>query len=221
VNPEELISRRAEQMGLQLDAAMLAKLAKFVSLVVKYRRGASLTSLKSASAIIERLLVDSLAVSLVEGVDRSRWCVDIGAGAGFPSVAVAIALPQTSWVAVDSSPSKIAFLRYVSREIDLASYNAVCANFTEFASSRQRDFDLVVIRGLRLNRRLLRAVRRVLSESGRVVLYQHTERFSQLDVYCELACGEAQAREIVLEKGVRSLRFECHRLDGLAERLIC
>ncbi|HUT02537.1 MAG TPA: RsmG family class I SAM-dependent methyltransferase [bacterium] len=210
-------------MGLQLDATMLSKLAKFVALVLKYRRGASLTSLKSASAIIEQLLVDSLAVSMVEGVDEARWCADIGAGGGFPSVAVAIVLPRTGWVAVDSSPSKVAFLKKMSREIGLSNYSPVCASFLEFASSREPsgEFELVVMRGLKLNRRLLRAVRSVLSDSGQVVLYQHTERYSQLDIYGQLAHGAAQMRETVLEEGVRSLRFEYHRFDELAERLIC
>ncbi len=210
-------------MGLQLDAVMLAKLAKFVALVLKYRRGASLTSLRSESAIIEQLLVDSLAVSMVEGVDEARWCVDIGAGGGFPSVAAAIVLPRTAWVAVDSSPRKVAFLKKMSREIGLANYSPVCASFQQFASLCEPpgEFELVVMRGLKLNRRLLRAVRSVLSDSGWVVLYRHTERYSQLDVYGHLAHGAAQMRETVLEEGVRSLRLEYHCLDELAERLIC
>ncbi len=216
-----LISSRVKQMGLRIDEATVIRLARFVDLVVEYRGRASLTSLRTSSDVVEELLVDSLAVSMVVGFARVRRCLDVGVGGGFPSVVVAIVSRGKTWVAVDKARRKIAFLQVIQRKLSINNYQAVCddlrriASDSEFASS----FDLVTMRALRLDEELLQAIRSVLSEEGRVVLFRHEEGCSALHVYGGTADEAPSPREIVLGAGIRSLRFEYHGLDELTEAI--
>ncbi len=218
---EPLISRRARQIGLQIDAPTVARLARFVNLVLEYRDRASLTSLRTSSEVIEGLLVDSLAVSTVEGFALARYCLDIGVGGGFPSVPAAIASPEKAWVGVDRVRKKMAFLQLVCRCLPLDNYQAICGDFRQMAHTHDfaSNFDLVATRALRLDEQLLRAIRSVLSTDGRVVLYRHTTGYSLLDVYGHFAGEAPRPREIAMEQGIRSLRFEYHDLERLSERL--
>ena len=208
-------------MGLRIDGATHSRLARFVDLVVQYRGRASLTSLRTGADIVEELLVDSLAVSMVEGFGRARRCLDVGAGGGFPSVAVAIVSPDKTWVAVDKARRKIAFLQVMQRNLSVSNYHAICDDFRRIASSREfaSSFDLVTMRALRLDEELLRAIRYVLSEEGRVVLFRHEEGYSALHVYGGTAHEATPPREIVLGAGIRSLRFEYHGLEELSEAI--
>jgi len=216
-----LISRRAKQMGLRIDEATVVRLARFVDLVVEYRGRASLTSLRKSSDIVEELLVDSLAISLLEGFGRARRCLDVGAGGGFPSVVVAIVSPDNAWVAIDRARRKIAFLQVMRRTLSLNNYQAARDDLRRIAAAREfaSSFDLVTMRALKLDEEMHRAIRYVLSEDGRVVLFRHEEGYSALHVYGGTADEAPPTREIVLGAGIRSLKFEYHGLDELAEAI--
>ena len=215
---ESLISKRARQIGLQTEGLTVARLARFVNLVLEYRDRASLTSLRTSSEVVEGLLVDSLALSMVEGFAIARRCLDIGVGGGFPSVPLAIVSPKKAWIGIDRSHKKVAFLRTIHRSLSLDDYRAICADFCQIAYTHEfaSHFDLVVMRALRLDEGLLRAIRSVLSADGRVVLYRHAEGHSMLDVYGHFAHEAPRPREIALEGGIRSLRFEYHDLERLS-----
>ena len=221
MNSESLISRRAGEIGLNIDAPTVARLTRFVDLVLEYRDRASLTSLRTSAEVVEGLLVDSLALSTVEGFAAARCCLDVGVGGGFPSVPAAIVSPSNVWVGVDRARKKVAFLRRILRSLSIHRYEAVCGDLHEIAYTHQfaSSFDLVVVRALRLNERLLRATRSVLSPDGRVVLYRHTREDSILDVYGQFTGEAPSARTIALGEGIRSVRFEYHDLGGLDDAI--
>ncbi|MBN2207682.1 MAG: class I SAM-dependent methyltransferase [Candidatus Coatesbacteria bacterium] len=217
MNSESLISRRAAEIGLKVDAPTVAQLTRFVDLVLEYKDRASLTSLRTSADVVEGLLVDSLALSTVEGFAEARRCLDVGVGGGFPSVPAAIVSPSNVWVGVDRARRKVAFLRSILRLLSIQRYEAICADLHQIAYTHQfaSSFDLVVVRALRLNEQLLRATRSVLSPDGRVVLYRHTREDSILDVYGQFTGEAPSARTIAPQEGIRSLRFEYHDLGGL------
>jgi len=169
--------------------------------------------------VVEGLLVDSLALSMVEGFSLARRCLDIGVGGGFPSVPVAIVSPEKAWVGVDHAKRKIAFLQQVRRCVPLDNYQPMCDDFRRIALSDElaSRFDIVVTRALKLDEQLLRAIGSVLSAEGRVILYRHEEGYSCLDVYGHFAHEVPRPREIAMEPGIRSLSFEYHDLERLAD----
>lgn len=97
------------------------------------------TAVVEAAAAIDVHLADSLSVLEVEGFRSLPGAVDIGSGAGFPGVVLAIALPETRFDLLESSRRKCAFLERVIGTLDLENARVVCARAEEWGDSEGRE----------------------------------------------------------------------------------
>jgi 16S rRNA (guanine527-N7)-methyltransferase len=94
-----------------------ADLERFVALLAKWQRTHNLVSRGSLDAVWERHIADSL--QLLEHAPDFREWVDLGSGAGFPGLVVAIAAkdrPEAHFTLVESNQKKVAFLRAAIRD---------------------------------------------------------------------------------------------------------
>ena len=96
--------------------AQLAELQRHYELLLRWNRVVNLTSIADPREIIERHFCESLFLAgyLPAG---ELSIVDIGSGAGFPGVPVAILRPNCRITLVESRQRKAAFLKEVSREL--------------------------------------------------------------------------------------------------------
>jgi 16S rRNA (guanine527-N7)-methyltransferase len=77
-------------------------------------------------------VLDSLnPVSLF--VNPPRTALDVGSGAGFPGIPLAIVWPTTRWFLVESREKKAGFLEKAVRELGLANVKVVCARVEDLA----------------------------------------------------------------------------------------
>jgi len=182
---KERIAVYSRSLGLDLEACCLQRLAQFVRLVLQYRDRAQLTAFRDWESLVEGLLVDSLALGVSEGFADIGELLDIGAGAGFPSVPLALVWPSKKWVAVERMRRKAAFLRIVARRLGLGNYDVVCQELCEWARAcgRAGRFGMVVARGVRLNKRVYVAIKGLLLSSGRVALYRHQRNSSRIVLF--------------------------------------
>jgi 16S rRNA (guanine527-N7)-methyltransferase len=110
-----LISGAAE-LGIALDDQQLSAFERYIELLLAWNQKINLTTVTELDAIVEKHLLDSLAVVPVLTGIR---VVDVGTGAGLPSVVLAIARPELAITAVESSHKKVSFVRAVARELRL------------------------------------------------------------------------------------------------------
>ena len=120
---ERDIEQGARGMNVRLEPAMLRKLTAFVVLLEKWNRVFNLTSIRETNIIVSRHLLDSLAVAKYL---PSNPGIDIGTGAGFPGIPIAIVEPARTITLLDSSQKRTAFLRQVSGELNLHNVDVVC-----------------------------------------------------------------------------------------------
>lgn len=81
--------------------------------------------------LLERHLLDALSIA--------RWCgpgplLDVGSGAGFPGMPLAILAPERQTVLIDSSGKKVRFLRHVIRQLSLPHVQAVHERIENYAA---------------------------------------------------------------------------------------
>ncbi len=109
-----------------LSDSQVDQLERHYELLVKWNRAINLTSIRKSVDIVERHYCESLflAKHLLPGRQR---IVDVGSGAGFPGIPVAIALPHSSVALVESHQRKAVFLREASRVLPNVSVLAVRA----------------------------------------------------------------------------------------------
>jgi 16S rRNA (guanine527-N7)-methyltransferase len=105
-----------QQLSLGLDAAAVTRLLDFLELIGKWNRSYNLTTVSDPAQMVSRHLLDSLALQPRVHGDT---LLDIGSGAGFPGIPLAIALPETRVVMLDSGGKKIRFLNHVIRTLGL------------------------------------------------------------------------------------------------------
>lgn len=105
-------------LGLALSEAQAELLARYLALLLPWNRRINLTGARSADEILARHLADGFAV-VPHLPSESRRLVDVGAGAGFLGVGVAVLRPALHCVLLEPVGKKHAFLRAVARELPL------------------------------------------------------------------------------------------------------
>jgi len=116
------VEQGAAQMGLRLDAVQLKLLGRHVDLMLKWNKSINLTAITDPDEVVEKHILDSLAVVAVL---PSGSLLDAGTGAGFPGIPAAIARPDLEVVLVDSMQKKVAFLKNALAELRLPKVKAV------------------------------------------------------------------------------------------------
>jgi 16S rRNA (guanine527-N7)-methyltransferase len=138
---EHLVAGAAE-LGVDLDEAQVEKLEGYVERLLAWNRKVNLTAVTEPRAIIDKHLLDSLAlVPLIP--TNAGTLVDIGTGPGLPSVVLAIARPHLAITAVESILKKAMFVRAVARELSLRVH---VEPVRLEALDRTRRFDVAVSR---------------------------------------------------------------------------
>jgi 16S rRNA (guanine527-N7)-methyltransferase len=91
------------------------------------------TTVASPEAALDTHLADSLTGLTVEGLRRARRIADIGSGAGFPGLALAVALPSTRVDLIESVGRKSAVAARLLQAADITNARAVTARAEEWA----------------------------------------------------------------------------------------
>ena len=129
-------------LGLEVDAAARAKMLAHLGLVAKWNRVHNLTSVREPEQMVTLHLLDSL--SLVAHLGDARRIADIGTGAGFPGVPLALARPDLHVALVESSHKKGSFLEQAKVELGITNVEVVCERVEQWRPAE--GFDAVISR---------------------------------------------------------------------------
>ncbi len=166
---EARLERQAlELFGVALSPRQLEDLTRYVSLVESWASKVNLVSVRSRTELLERHVLDSLAPTRLLG--ESRRIVDLGSGAGFPGIPLAIvAEPGREFVLIESRCRRATFLRLIAREIGLRGVAVLEGRAEDWRPPLA--VDLVLARAV--NRDVVEEFgRRVLLPGRRLVLMQ-------------------------------------------------
>lgn len=118
-----LLENDLKALGLDLPQATCEQLLVYLDKVLKANETMNLTAITAAVEGVHKHLVDSLAVLQLKDVQAQldkepRW-VDVGSGAGFPGLALALAVPGAQLDLVESTQKKAHFLNTTAAELGL------------------------------------------------------------------------------------------------------
>jgi len=100
----------------------------------------NLTAIKEHEAIIYKHFVDSLLLSA--HIPENSTVIDVGCGAGFPSLPIAIARPDLKITSLDSTDKKITFIKLCAKELKLENLTAITARAEEAANGNSKTTDI-------------------------------------------------------------------------------
>ena len=130
------------RLNLGLHAETQQKLLDYISLVQKWNKVYNLTAVSGADKMLTHHLLDSLVV--VPHVANANTILDVGSGAGLPGIPLALALPQTRVILLDSNHKKTAFLNQATIELELSNVEVACDRIEKYQPKQQ--FNVVVSR---------------------------------------------------------------------------
>lgn len=139
---EEDIAQGAAELGLALPEGAAARMAAHLALVEKWNRVHNLTAVKEAAQMVRLHVLDSL--TLVRHLPAAGGIADIGTGAGFPGLPIAIVRPELAVALLDSSHKKCAFLEQAKSELGLDNVTVACTRVEKWDPGRR--FEAVVSR---------------------------------------------------------------------------
>jgi 16S rRNA (guanine527-N7)-methyltransferase len=113
------VTEGATLLGIELSPRMLGLLMRYHEVVMARAVPMGLVASSDANRLVERHVVDSLRAAAVLGRERDAY--DLGSGAGFPGVVVAIVRPDL-WVGlVEAKAKRAAFLEYACEVLGLTN----------------------------------------------------------------------------------------------------
>lgn len=137
-------------LGLSLREDQIDRLCRFGQLLLKQNQVMNLTAITEPTAVARLHFLDSLALLREEAL-AGKTLIDIGCGAGFPGVPLAIAEPTLRVTLLDSLQKRVNWLKTILPELGVDAA-CVAARAEEYVAEHREAYDVATSRAVaRLN----------------------------------------------------------------------
>ena len=127
-----------EALGLTLHQSQVDQLIEYLYLLQKWNQHYNLTAIRELDRMLSHHVLDSL--SIMPALQGGRKAMDVGSGAGLPGIPLAIALPDTVWIMLDSSAKKTRFIQQAIAHCGLRNAQVVHARVQDYHAPDSLDF---------------------------------------------------------------------------------
>jgi 16S rRNA (guanine527-N7)-methyltransferase len=148
---EKLKSKFAEY-NITLNDTQILQFEQYYNLLIEWNNKFNLTAITDEDEVIEKHFLDSVLPKTL--FNENAKVIDIGAGAGFPSIPLKIMRPDLSFILIDSVNKKVTFINEVISKLKLNNTTAIHTRIEELAvnPAYRECFDVCVSRAVaRLN----------------------------------------------------------------------
>ncbi len=148
---EEKLVCGLEHWGVQLSAQQLEQLHQYYENLVRWNAVMNLTAITEEADVYEKHFLDSLSLSeVVKDSSSVRRVIDVGTGAGFPGLVLAIAYPAWQITLMDSLNKRIRFLEDTAALLKLENVRCIHARAEELGHDRKEreQYDLAISRAV-------------------------------------------------------------------------
>lgn len=144
----EFLLEGIKKLNIEYTDKKVDNLIKYLELLIEYNSHTNLTALRDKKSIVEKHFLDSL---LLQNLIKKEFkkAIDIGTGAGFPGMVLAIFNPDIEFTLMDSIGKKTKFLELVKEELELNNVNVVTSRAEDYINDENREtYDLGLCRGV-------------------------------------------------------------------------
>lgn len=133
--------------GFSVDNEKKEKMLKFLELLYEKNKVMNLTAIRDKKGMIEKHFIDSLFLTEIIKKDEQKL-IDVGTGAGFPGLVLAIYYPEKEFLLVDSVRKKIEFINEVIENLELKNVKTSSERAEELIKNKRETFDTALCRGV-------------------------------------------------------------------------
>ena len=152
---------------IELDEKRLAGISIYINVLLKWNARMNLTAVRDPRQIVQRHFGESFfAARKMLGPEDALTIVDLGSGAGFPGLPIAMCVPRSEVTLIESQSKKAAFLNEVIRSLDLKNSQL----FSQRAESYTGTAELVTMRAVERFEAVLPTAAKLVKPGGRLAL---------------------------------------------------
>lgn len=149
INFEKMLFEEAKKNSIILDNDQINKFIKYKELLKEWNNKINLTAITADKQILMKHFIDSLEV--VKYINKNSNVIDVGTGAGFPGIVIAIYFKGDIKITLmDALNKRIDFLEEVIKELNLLNIEIVHARAEEFGQKEKyrESYDYAVSRAV-------------------------------------------------------------------------
>jgi 16S rRNA (guanine527-N7)-methyltransferase len=168
------LTRRAARSKILLSDELIDGLVAYYELLSRWNSKINLTALDDPDQAIDRLLLEPVvAVRYLPNASVLRQ-MDVGSGGGSPAIPMKLASPHLHLRMVEAKARKSAFLREAVRQLNLENTFVETARYEELLARPElhEAADVVSVRAVRLETRVLTTLQAFLVVGGRLLLFR-------------------------------------------------
>lgn len=132
------------------DSEKTERFKFFINILKEWNSFMNLTAIKDDEGIEIKHIIDSLTLLETDCISKDKKVLDVGSGAGFPSVPIKISIPELKMDLLDSLNKRVIFLKEVSKKMDFDNFNCIHGRAEELAHEVEyrEKYDIVVARAV-------------------------------------------------------------------------
>ncbi len=161
--------------SIELDNKIISKLDTFAALLYEWNKIHNLTGAKNIKAIHDNI-IDALYP--IDFISFPKNILDVGTGAGFPGLVLAIALPNSTFVLSEPLKKRASFLRFVIMELGLENVKVEAVRVEEL---NVKPFDMITSRAVTNTNFLLELTNKVRDSHTQYLLYKGSKVFDEIN----------------------------------------
>ena len=115
----QLMKEASLEVGLDLTEVQYSQFIKYMRLLQEWNEKVNLTAITEDKEVIKKHFIDCIKAFKSEAIKNAKTIIDVGTGAGFPGLPIAIMNPDIKVTLLDSLNKRINFLNLVVRELGL------------------------------------------------------------------------------------------------------
>lgn len=207
-NMAETLHNGLPELDLRLDARQEETLCAFAQAMIRQNEVMNLTAITQPEAVAKLHLLDSLTV--LKAVDlKGKRLIDVGCGAGFPGVPLAIACPEAEITLLDSLGKRIAWLQTVLPQLGIRA-QCITARAEEAVAERRESYDVATSRAVARLNILLELTAPYVKVGGAVVAMKGAAAQEELE----------EAKNAIRRLGLKLEKVHTFSIDGANHSVI-
>ena len=170
-----MLKNDLQKESIALDEVTIGKLERFATLLHEWNSVHNLTGAKTIQAIDQNILDSLYPLTFIW---KPKSVLDVGTGAGFPGLVLAIALPETEVVLAEPLKKRIAFLKYATMDLGLENVQVEGKRVETVAHT---PFELITSRAVTNTRLLLELTEKVSDDKTAYLFYKGERVFDEIE----------------------------------------
>ncbi len=146
----EILKTEAAKFNIELNKSMLERFQTYQDMLLEYNSFMNLTAITDPYEVKIKHFLDSLTLLCERKLTEGCSVIDIGAGAGFPSLPNAIVREDVNFTMLDSLGKRVNFLNTVAEKLELKNAAAVHMRAEDGGRDKnmREKFDIAVARAV-------------------------------------------------------------------------